>query len=53
MKSFFFASILAFVGICGLNYILGCCGLSISNHLLNTAVSAIAGAGSVMFAERI
>ena len=47
------ASILAFICICGLQYILACCGLGIHNHLLNMAVCATAGAGSVLLAQRV
>jgi hypothetical protein len=53
MKNFLFAAVLAFICICGLNYVLGCMGLSIHNHLLNTAISALAGSGSVLLAARI
>jgi len=53
MRSFFIASILAFVCICGFNYLIGICGLVIHNHLISMAVSAVAGSGSVVLAGRI
>lgn len=53
MKTMLVGSILAFVGICGANYLFACFGLGIHNQLISMALSAFAGCGSLTLAQKL
>ena len=53
MKTMLIGTVLAFIGICGINYLCGCIGLGIHNHIISMALSAFAGCGSLTLAQKI